>query len=86
MKLIHDCSLQTLRDCYAIVFYDDGGQHLLEVNESLALLFQRAKAGSFSAETLASVLQEYYELPHETAVSEAAKAISLWTLYRLTEP
>ena len=86
MKFIPDISIQTLRGCHAIVYYDAGGQHLLEVNEILALLFRRAEAGDFSAESLAPVLEEQYGISHGLALEEAAKAIDVWMQYRLIAP
>lgn len=86
MKLSSDCSLHSLRGHHVLVYYDADGQHLLEINESLALLFHRAESGPFTAESLAPVLEERYGLPHDVAETEAQKAIELWTQYRLTEP
>ena len=86
MKFIPDCSVQSLRGCHAIVYYDAAGQHLLEVNESLALLFRRAETGDFSAESLAPVLEEQYSLPRKLALEEAAKAIDVWKQYQLIAP
>ena len=85
MTISGDCSLQTLRGHYVIVYYDASGQHLLEVNESFALLFRRAEEGDFSPVSLSKVLEEHYGLPGEVAVEEASKAIDLWTQLQLTE-
>lgn len=51
---------------------------VISLNESAALLWREVEGGEFTAETLASLLKEQYDVDEATALADATKLIEQW--------
>ncbi|MGN1210510.1 MAG: PqqD family protein [Candidatus Cryptobacteroides sp.] len=52
---------------------------LLSLNETAAWLWKQLDGKSFTVEDVAKLLEEEYEISHETATADAASIVSQWT-------
>ena len=83
MTLSTDCSLLRLRGRNLLIIQCPEGRKGLEVNDSLAFLLERAKVGSFTAESLAEALAAEYDLSADTALQDTLETIDLWRNLRI---
>ena len=85
MKVIGECSLRDVQGKKILLVFGGPDPRYLEVNESFALLWEKASQGDFTADDLASTLVEVYGLDVPTALQEAVSTIELWKKYLLLE-
>lgn len=83
MTLRSGCNVVSMRGKHLLTLPDGRS---FEVNETFAFLWDvAAKAGEFTAETLADAIFYEYGIAPEVAAEEASATISLWQEYSLTE-
>jgi len=51
---------------------------IISLNESAAYLWEKVVGIEFTADTLASLLEEQYEVDHETALADSKKIAQDW--------
>ena len=83
MKVIGECTLREVQGKKVLLIF--GGPHprYLEVNDSFALLWEKASEGEFTADDLASVLTRTSGMASAQARAEADATIALWKQHQL---
>ena len=83
MKVIGECTLREVQGKKVLLIFGGPQPRYLEVNDSFALLWEKAAEGEFTAEDLAATLVEVYGLDTPMALQEAVSTIELWKEYHL---
>lgn len=58
---------------------------LISLNDTAAYLYDKLQGKDFTAETMADLLTEAYEVARETALADSAKLIATWQEVGLLE-
>ena len=85
MKVIGECTLREVQGKKVLLIFGGPQPRYLEVNDSFALLWEKAAEGEFTADDLASVLTTTYGMDAAQARTEADATIALWKQHHLLE-